>query len=102
MPWFESTILKPIYDNGFRFESDHYISDFRAPVMIMHAENDRVVPTELGYSLYRTALATRGKSYGPVEFHRFDSKYGHKYIVRAHNFANLIDEFITCYKDKMY
>jgi abhydrolase domain-containing protein 12 len=102
LPWFESTILKPIYDNGFRFESDNFISEFRAPVMILHAEKDRVIPMELGYNLYRKALETRGKSWGPVEFHRFHRKYGHTFIVRAENFANILDQFIRRYKNESY
>lgn len=102
LPWFETTILKPIYDNGFRFESDQHISEFRAPVMIMHAENDRVIPYELGYQLYRSAIETRGKSWGPAEFHRFEGKYGHKFIVKAKSFAATIDQFIRRFKNESY
>lgn len=102
MPWFETTILKPIYDNGFRFESDQHISEFRAPVMIMHAENDRVIPYELGYQLYRCARETRGKSWGPAEFHRFEGKYGHKFIVKSKIFPQTIDQFIRRYKGESY
>lgn len=94
--------MRPIYDNGFRFESEHYISDIRAPVMIMHADNDRVIPLKLGYGLYRKAVETRGKSWGPVEFHRFMEKYGHKHIVRAPTFADIIDQFIRRYKLESY
>lgn len=102
LPWFETTILKPIYDNGFRFESDQHIAEFRAPVMIMHAENDQVIPYELGYQLYRSALKMRGMSWGPAEFHRFEGKYGHKFIVKATNFADTIDQFIRRYKNETY
>lgn len=102
LPWFETTILKPIYDNNFRFESDQHISEFRTPVMILHSENDRVIPFELGYQLYRSALETRGKAWGPVEFHRFEGKYGHKFIVKSNSFAGTIDQFIRRYKDATY
>lgn len=102
LPWFETTILKPIYDNNFRFESDQHISEFRTPVMILHSENDRVIPFELGYQLYRSALETRGKAWGPVEFHRFEGKYGHKFIVKSNNFAGTIDQFIRRYRDATY
>lgn len=94
--------MKPIYDNNFRFESDQHISEFRTPVMILHSENDRVIPYELGYQLYRSALETRGKSWGPVEFHRFEGKYGHKFIVKSSSFAGTIDQFIKRYKDETY
>ncbi len=102
MPWYESTILRPIYENGFEFESKQHISDIRAPVMIMHADNDRVIPFELGYDLYKKALETREKSWGPAEFHRFEEKYGHKHIVRAPTFPNIIDQFIRRFKFETY
>lgn len=102
MPWFESTILKPIYDNGFRFESDQHISEFRAPIMIMHAESDRIISYELGYQLYRSAIDTREKSWGPTEFHRFEGKFGHKFIVKAKNFPETIDQFIKKYRNETY
>jgi abhydrolase domain-containing protein 12 len=70
--------------------------------MIMHAENDRVIPYELGYKLYRTAIDSRGKSWGPVEFHRFEQKYGHKYIVRAKSFPDTLEQFINKYKNEAY
>lgn len=70
--------------------------------MIMHAENDRVIPYELGYQLYRSALETRGKSWGPAEFHRFEGKYGHKFIVKSNKFAETVDQFIRRYKSETY
>ncbi len=93
-----------MYKNQLRFESDQHIAEFRQPVMIMHAEDDHVVPFHLGYKLYRTALETRGKSWGPVEFHRFDSSghYGHKFIVRAPNFPDIIQNFFNTYRDETY
>ncbi|CAO1414936.1 unnamed protein product [Diamesa tonsa] len=104
LPWFNYTILKPIHDNGFRFESDQHIAEFRAPVLILHAEDDRVVPFHLGYALYRSALETRQKSWGPVQFHRFDGngKYGHKFIVHAKNFSTIIQLFFDTYQNETY
>lgn len=68
----------------------------------MHAENDNVIPFELGYQLYRSALETRGKSWGPTEFHRFEGKFGHKFIVKAKKFPDTIDQFIKRYTNETY
>lgn len=68
----------------------------------MHAENDRVIPYELGYQLYRSAVETRGRSWGPAEFHRFEGKFGHKFMVKAKGFAETIDQFIRRYKNETY
>ncbi|XP_055383385.1 lysophosphatidylserine lipase ABHD12 isoform X3 [Condylostylus longicornis] len=104
LPWFDYTIANPLYANSLRFESDQHINEFRQPVMILHAEDDYVVPFHLGYKLYRIALDLRGRSWGPIEFHRFDSslKLGHKHICRASNLPDIIKTFIQNYKNEMY
>ncbi|XP_037949153.1 lysophosphatidylserine lipase ABHD12 isoform X2 [Teleopsis dalmanni] len=104
LPWFDLTISRPMYSNSLRFESDHHISQFRQPILIIHAEDDYVVPFHLGYKLYRIALDTRGKSWGPVEFHRFDGSmaYGHKYLCRAPNLPGLISNFVNTYRNEVY
>lgn len=104
LPWFEYSIINPMYDNKLRFESDQHIAEFRQPVLIMHAEDDVVVPFALGYKLYRTALETRGKSWGPVQFHRFDESghYGHKFIVRSPYFPEIVQNFFKTYRDETF
>lgn len=93
-----------MYANSLRFESDKHISEFRQPILIVHAEDDYVVPFQLGYRLYRIALDTRGKSWGPVEFHRFDGsrQYGHKFICHAPELPGLIKNFITNYRNENF
>lgn len=49
LPWFDYMISRPMYSNHLRFQSDQHIGEFREPVMIMHAEDDMVIPFELGY-----------------------------------------------------
>uniref|UniRef100_U5ETP8 Putative monoacylglycerol lipase abhd12 n=1 Tax=Corethrella appendiculata TaxID=1370023 RepID=U5ETP8_9DIPT len=104
LPWFDYTILTPMYENNLRFESDKHIAEFRQPILILHAEDDRVIPFKLGYKLYRQALDTRGKSWGPVQFHRFEksSHYGHKFIWRAPELPNLINDFFNAYRNTSY
>ncbi|XP_049293280.1 lysophosphatidylserine lipase ABHD12 isoform X3 [Anopheles funestus] len=104
LPWFDMLISRPMYNNMLRFESDQHIAEFRQPVLILHAEDDLVVPFELGYKLYRRALDTRGKSWGPIEFHRFEksSHYGHKYICRAPNLPEIVVRFFHAYRNEHY
>lgn len=51
LPWFDYTIAEPMYANHLRFESDKNIAKFRQPVMILHAQDDLVVPFKLGYKV---------------------------------------------------
>lgn len=88
--------------DNFRFETDKYICDINLPVMILHAEDDGVVPYRLGYKvklgvgligdfnwplfqLYQAALKCRNANQGQVIFHPFKGQYkfGHKFICRA-------------------
>lgn len=54
LPWFNWMIVQPYYENNLRFESDKHIGNIKCPVMILHAEDDNVVPFILGekVSLY--------------------------------------------------
>lgn len=54
--------------------------------------------------LYRAGLDSRKKSWGPIEFHRFESssRYGHKYLCRAPELPAIIDRFIQLYKNEHY
>ncbi|XP_058460195.1 lysophosphatidylserine lipase ABHD12 isoform X2 [Malaya genurostris] len=104
LPWFDFMITGPMYANQLRFESDQHIAEFRQPVLILHAEDDHVVPFKLGYKLYRSALDTRGKSWGPIEFHRFEktSHYGHRYICKAPNLPDIVIRFFRTYRNEVY
>ncbi|XP_055705023.1 lysophosphatidylserine lipase ABHD12 isoform X2 [Phlebotomus papatasi] len=104
LPWFDFTISEPMYRNSLRFESDVHIGEFPQPVLILHAEDDLVVPFKLGYKLYRRALDVRKKAWGMVEFHRFEgsSHYGHKYICRAPNLPEIVRKFFDTYRNEKF
>lgn len=51
LPWFDLTIVDPMYENNLRFESDKHIAKFPQPVLILHAEDDIVVPYKLGHKV---------------------------------------------------
>lgn len=38
-------------ENNFTFKSDEYIRKVNAPILILHAEDDLVVPYKLGYKV---------------------------------------------------
>ncbi|XP_031621471.1 lysophosphatidylserine lipase ABHD12 isoform X2 [Contarinia nasturtii] len=104
LPWFDYTITEPMFDNNLRFESDKHIATFPQPIMILHAEDDIVVPYKLGHKLYQSALEKRQKSWGPVEFHRFDAEsgYGHKFICRAPELPDIFNKFFETYGNEAY
>lgn len=48
LPWFNYTVVEAIESLG-RFQSDKHIATFSQPILILHAEDDLIIPFELGY-----------------------------------------------------
>ncbi|CAG9824240.1 unnamed protein product [Phaedon cochleariae] len=96
LPWFSYTVIEPLQENGFTFRTDNFICAVDAPILILHAEDDHVVPFRLGYKLYEEGLRCRKATQGKLIFHGFDGKYGynHKYICRDPGIHNIIRNFV--------
>lgn len=97
LPWFHYSIVDPVINNGFIFQSDRYILNVDCSILILHAKDDRIIPFELGYKLYETARTYRVKPQGSVRIFEFDSKlkYGHKFICRAPELKEIIGNFTS-------
>ncbi|XP_047473114.1 lysophosphatidylserine lipase ABHD12-like [Penaeus chinensis] len=97
MPKFEWLFLKPLAASGIDFRSDDHIGNINAPILIMHAEDDLVVPYALGRKLYETALKVRSNDAPPIKFVGFDAKYGyaHKFICRAPEMPEILRDFFS-------
>lgn len=48
LPWFHYTVVQPMEANNLRFANDKYLLEIDCPVMVLHAEDDHVVPYRLG------------------------------------------------------
>ncbi|CAG9855792.1 unnamed protein product [Phyllotreta striolata] len=102
LPWFESTITQPLVDSGFTFESDRFICRVDSPILILHAEDDNVVPFKLGKKLFEEAKRCRRENQGNVVFYRFEGKhkYSHKNIYKAPDLETALGIFIRGTKKK--
>merc|ERR1712138_36944 len=92
MPWFDWFFTKSLKDSDIGFETYHNITVIDCPIMILHAEDDAVVPFELGKALYETAQQSRGEGFREVHFQGYsaDLGYAHKYICRDPNLPDLV------------
>lgn len=54
LPWFTSTVLDPLEQNGFIFNTSKHIMNVDSPVMLLHAEDDSIVPYSLGEKVLMT------------------------------------------------
>ena len=46
---------KLIIESDMSFDNEHWIKDVKSPLFILHAEDDRIIPFELGKKLYDIA-----------------------------------------------
>lgn len=44
--------VEPFYKNNLRFESDKHITKIDCPIMILHAEDDGVIPVFLAEKVW--------------------------------------------------
>lgn len=100
LAYFNATVLYPIDYNGFHFYSSSYILDVDCPIMLMHAEDDTVVPSYMGETMYHIASTQRDMSYqGNVTFHLFLTQhgYGHNDVTQDSRVPQFIEDFkATC------
>ncbi|KAF5301889.1 hypothetical protein FQR65_LT08721 [Abscondita terminalis] len=108
MPWYEATMVDPFEENGLVFNTADYILNVDCPIMIIHAEDDSVVPIDLGRRLYETAIIFRNISVqGNVTFYSIPEslELNHWHIYAVSDLPNYIrnhidecEEFITSNK----
>ncbi|KAJ3610839.1 hypothetical protein NHX12_022929 [Muraenolepis orangiensis] len=85
LPGFDWFFLDAITANDIRFASDENVNYISCPVLILHAEDDTVVPFHLGKKLYNTAAQSKSLSGHKVQFVPFPASlaYKHKLIYRS-------------------
>ena len=99
LPCFESVFLDSISVNNIYFQSDVSIHSVKTSLLILHAEDDLVVPYVLGKKLYGVARRQRPINGKPIIFESFNASYGygHKLIFKAPELTSIFQNFVnTC------
>ncbi|XP_038157719.1 lysophosphatidylserine lipase ABHD12 isoform X2 [Cyprinodon tularosa] len=96
LPGFDWFFLDAISANNIRFASDENVDHISCPVLILHAEDDSVVPFHLGKKLYHLASRSQSLSGHKVQFVAFPSSlaYKHKFIYRSPELPNILSDFL--------
>ncbi|NXC07133.1 AB12B protein, partial [Orthonyx spaldingii] len=95
-PGFEYLMLDSMARAGMFFRSDENVKVLSCPLLILHAEDDGVLPPKLGRQLYETARkAYKDKS--KVKFITFPEKLGlgHDYISFNPELPALVKDFLN-------
>ncbi|XP_031697024.1 lysophosphatidylserine lipase ABHD12-like [Anarrhichthys ocellatus] len=95
LPGFDWFFLDAITANNICFTSDENVNHISCPVLILHAEDDAVVPFHLGKKLYNMASQSKSLSGHKVHFVPFPSAlaYRHKFIYRSPELPNILSDF---------
>ncbi|KAM9364397.1 lysophosphatidylserine lipase ABHD12 isoform 2-T2 [Pholidichthys leucotaenia] len=96
LPGFDWFFLDAITANNIRFASDENVNHIWCPILILHAEDDSVVPFSLGKKLYHMASRSKSLSGHKVQFVPFPSAlaYKHKFIYRSPELPNILSDFL--------
>uniref|UniRef100_A0A9L0T1B4 Abhydrolase domain containing 12, lysophospholipase n=1 Tax=Equus caballus TaxID=9796 RepID=A0A9L0T1B4_HORSE len=95
-PGFDWFFLDPITSSGIKFANDENVKHISCSLLILHAEDDPVVPFQLGRKLYNIAAPSRSFRDFKVQFIPFHSDLGyrHKYIYKSPELPRILREFL--------
>ncbi|KAL0595711.1 Lysophosphatidylserine lipase ABHD12 [Plecturocebus cupreus] len=95
-PGFDWFFLDPITSSGIKFANDENVKHISCPLLILHAEDDPVVPFQLGRKLYSIAAPARSFRDFKVQFVPFHSDLGyrHKYIYKSPELPRILSYFL--------
>ncbi|XP_028845707.1 monoacylglycerol lipase ABHD12 [Denticeps clupeoides] len=98
-PWFEYFFLDLVNENKIIFPSDENVKKMQIPLLILHSEDDPVVPSHMGKELYRIAkqAATSEKN---VKLVLFEAPLGYKHngLYKDERLPGIVREFVQSLK----
>jgi len=96
LPVFHWFFIEPMREDDNVFESERHIRNIPCPILILHAQDDKIVPLFLAQKLYESALDGRPKEWPSVQFVEFHQSlgYGHKDIFLAEDLPSILQEFL--------
>lgn len=98
LPYFDAFILNPVVNNpDLNFDSLTPLPFVACPLLILHAEDDKIVPFHLGKRLYEKARKVQPAGVGnKTVFHAFEAKYGygHNKMRLAPELPKVVGDFI--------
>jgi len=97
-PFFDTFFVDPIVNSEVtNFDSTSALNRIQIPLLILHAQDDGIVPFHLGHKLYEQSLRDQPKSCKRAQMIAFNGQYGygHKYIFKDLQLPQIIHNFIA-------
>ncbi|EFO17202.2 hypothetical protein LOAG_11300 [Loa loa] len=91
LPWFKKMVLESLDRSGLDMSTDYRITKVNCPVLILHAEDDHIIPLQLARKLRDSALAAKRD----VTLKEFDASrnFYHKFIYLADELPEILRRF---------
>ncbi|KAL0964252.1 hypothetical protein UPYG_G00321350 [Umbra pygmaea] len=91
LPFFEFFFLEPLAEKKLIFSNEENLKRLRSPLMILHSEDDHLVPIAMAQQLYEIAQNSESR----VKMSRFDGSHGYRHngLYKDHHLPDIIREF---------
>lgn len=94
-PGFEYFFLDTMALDNIVFPNDENIKMLSSPLLILHAEDDHVVPSSMGKELHEIAVNARYPANKKLVLYPPELGYKHKFIYKDPNLAETLWEFLN-------
>ncbi|NP_001038808.1 Monoacylglycerol lipase ABHD12-like [Danio rerio] len=94
-PYIQYFLFNQMKNNNLDFPTDKNLEKIRTPIMILHSEDDHIVPMSVAQEIYRIAKKAQNSD-ERVKLVPFDGKYGylHNGLYRDPALPNIVREFV--------
>ncbi|KAK2896619.1 hypothetical protein QQF64_005863 [Cirrhinus molitorella] len=94
-PYIQFFLFNPLKNNKYTFPTDENLQKLRTPLMILHAEDDHIVPFASAQEIYRIAKKAQNSD-EHVKLVRFDGSLGylHNGLYKDPDLPDIIREFV--------
>lgn len=103
LPHFHWSFVVPFVESpDYSFRSDSFLSEEvvrKVPLMVLHAQDDRIIPYHLGVKLFQSVVESRKDDSAveiPTVMHSFPSELGlgHRWVCNAPDLKEIVDNFV--------
>ncbi|XP_052469246.1 lysophosphatidylserine lipase ABHD12 [Carassius gibelio] len=94
-PYIQFYLFNPLKNNILVFPTDENLQKLRTPLMILHSEDDHLIPIAIAQEIYRTAKKAQNSD-KRVKLVTFDGSLGylHNGLYKDSGLPNIIREFV--------
>ncbi|KAM4607779.1 lysophosphatidylserine lipase ABHD12-like isoform 2-T2 [Polymixia lowei] len=93
-PGFEYFFLDTMAENKIIFSNDDNLKKMRSPLLILHAEDDHIVPVHMAQQLYQIAQSVQNPERVNMVSFTGSLGYLHNGLYKDHNLPGIIERFV--------